>query len=140
MEDKVTSLNGTASPPPIGYRSFTSQSVHLPPTVWYRKFRIPGFTRRTSAYTNAVHTTKYTVFNFVPKNLWEQFHRGANLYFIFIIFLNLVPELEVFGKEIAFIPVLFVLLVTAVKDIFEDYRRYRSDKEVNSKPARVYNR
>lgn len=62
------------------------------------------------------------------------------MYFIFIIFLNLVPELEVFGKEIAFIPVLFVLLVTAVKDIFEDYRRYRSDKEVNSKPARVYNR
>lgn len=137
MDGKVTASNYT---PPPGYRRFTAQSVHLPPTPWYRKIRIPGFTRRTSPYTNAVHTTKYTLFNFLPKNLWEQFHRGANLYFVFIIFLNLVPELEVFGKEIAFIPVLFVLLVTAVKDIFEDYRRYRSDKEVNYNPTRVYNR
>ena len=139
MEEKVTSYHDAAAPPP-GYRCFTAQSVLLPPAPWYRKVRVPGFTRRTSPYTNVVRTTKYTVFNFVPKNLWEQFHRGANLYFVFIIFLNLVPELEVFGKEIAFIPVLFVLLVTAVKDIFEDYRRYRSDKEVNSKQARVYDR
>jgi phospholipid-translocating ATPase len=28
---------------------------------------------------NAVHTTKYTWWNFVPKNLFAQFHRVANM-------------------------------------------------------------
>ena len=38
------------------------------------------------------------------------------------------------------IPLLFVLSVTAVKDAFEDYRRYRSDKSINSTPCMVYSR
>ena len=76
--------------------------------------------------------------SFLPRNLLEQFHRVANLYFIFIVLLNFVPEINAFGKEIAAIPVLFVLGVTAVKDFFEDRRRLNSDKRVNNSTCRVY--
>ncbi|XP_017105584.2 phospholipid-transporting ATPase VD isoform X1 [Drosophila bipectinata] len=87
---------------------------------------------------NKIRTTKYTLLSFIPKNLLEQFHRVANLYFIFIVLLNWVPEINAFGKEVAMIPVLFVLGVTAVKDLFEDRRRRASDKRINNTTCRVY--
>ena len=120
------------------YRCITSQSVRLPEQPWYKRIRIPGVFNRTPPHSNAVHTTKYTVITFIPKNLWEQFHRFANIFFLFIALLNFVPEVEAFGKEIGYVPLLFVLFATAVKDIFEDYRRYRSDRELNAKLCRVY--
>lgn len=88
--------------------------------------------------SNRIRTTKYSLLTFVPKNLFEQFHRFANLYFIFVVCLNWVPQVAAFGKEIAMIPVIFVLAVTAVKDAYEDFRRYKSDKSINHKTCRVY--
>lgn len=87
---------------------------------------------------NRVRTTKYTALSFLPRNLLEQFHRVANLYFIFIVLLNWVPAINAFGKEIAMIPVMFVLGVTALKDFFEDRRRLASDRRVNNSTCRVY--
>ena len=87
---------------------------------------------------NEVQTTKYTLLSFLPKNLLEQFHRFANFYFLFIVVLNWVPQINAFGKEISMVPLLFVLSVTAIKDIFEDRRRYNSDKRVNNSTCRVY--
>ena len=93
------------------------------------------------AYTNNfIRTTKYTMLTFLPKNLFEQFHRFANLYFLFIVLLNWVPAINAFGKEISMMPVIFVLGVTAIKDIFEDRRRYLSDKRVNNSTCRVFKR
>ncbi|XP_024084147.1 probable phospholipid-transporting ATPase VD isoform X2 [Cimex lectularius] len=94
---------------------------------------------RTSPGDNKIRTTKYTVFNFLFKNLIKQFHRVANLYFIFIVLLNWVPSINAFGKEIALIPVLFILGVTCIKDLFEDKRRWASDKRINNSTCRVYN-
>lgn len=89
---------------------------------------------------NKIRTTKYTLLSFLPRNLLEQFHRVANLYFIFIVLLNWFPAINAFGKEIAMIPVMFVLGVTAVKDLFEDRRRYASDKRINNSTCRIYQR
>ena len=89
---------------------------------------------------NYVRTTKYTVLSFLPKNLFEQFHRFANLYFLFIVLLNWVPEISAFGREVAMLPLVFVMGVTAIKDLFEDRRRYLSDRRVNTSTCRVYDR
>ncbi|KAK9731549.1 Phospholipid-translocating ATPase N-terminal [Popillia japonica] len=89
---------------------------------------------------NKIRTRKYTLLTFLPKNLFEQFHRIANLYFIFIVLLNWVPEINAFGREVAMIPVLFVLGVTAIKDVFEDRRRYTTDKRINNLTCRIYQR
>ncbi|XP_065668922.1 phospholipid-transporting ATPase VA isoform X2 [Hydra vulgaris] len=87
---------------------------------------------------NKIKTTKYTILTFIPKNLFEQFHRFANVYFLFIIILNWIPQVNAFGKEIAMFPLIFVLAVTALKDIFEDRQRYLSDKMVNNYICSVY--
>ncbi|XP_061842887.1 phospholipid-transporting ATPase VD isoform X2 [Nerophis lumbriciformis] len=87
---------------------------------------------------NAIRTTKYSILTFIPLNLFQQFHRVANLYFLFLALLNWVPVVEAFQKEITMIPLLVVLAVIAVKDALEDYRRYLFDKNINCKVAQVY--
>lgn len=70
----------------------------------------------------------------------EQFHRLANVYFFFIVVLNWVPQISAFGREVAMLPLLFVLAVTAIKDAYEDRRRARQDKETNARISRVYDK
>ncbi|XP_008496299.2 probable phospholipid-transporting ATPase VA [Calypte anna] len=89
---------------------------------------------------NRLKTTKYTALSFLPKNLFEQFHRLANVYFVFIALLNFVPAVNAFQPELTLAPVLFILAVTAIKDLWEDYSRYLSDKEINHMECLVYSR
>ncbi|KAI1887335.1 hypothetical protein AGOR_G00189250 [Albula goreensis] len=87
---------------------------------------------------NCIRTTKYTLISFIPMNLFEQFHRAANLYFLFLVVLNWVPVVEAFQKEITMIPLVVVLTVIAFKDALEDYRRYCFDKKINNLVTKVY--
>lgn len=43
-----------------------------------------------------------------------------------------------FGKYISVMPIAFVLGITAIKDAFEDYRRYKSDQKINHSTCRVW--
>ncbi|XP_062211114.1 phospholipid-transporting ATPase 1-like isoform X3 [Phragmites australis] len=86
---------------------------------------------------NSVHTTKYSVLTFIPRNLYEQFHRVAYVYFLILAALNQVPQLGVFSPAASILPLAFVLGVTAVKDAYEDWRRHLSDKTENSRTASV---
>lgn len=86
---------------------------------------------------NTIRTGKYSIFTFLPRNLFEQFHRVAYIYFLVIAILNQLPQLAVFGRGVSILPLAFVLLVTAVKDAFEDYRRHRSDRIENNRVASV---
>lgn len=107
---------------------------------------VPSFTNNQelsellkSYKINKIHTTKYSFLSFLPKNLFEQLRRIANVYFILIAALNFVPVVEAFQAEIALVPILFVLTVTALKDIWEDYRRFKSDFSINRLPCHVFN-
>ncbi|XP_042303462.1 phospholipid-transporting ATPase VB [Sceloporus undulatus] len=87
---------------------------------------------------NWIQTTKYTLLTFLPRNLFEQFYRLANVYFLFLVIINWFPQLEVFHKEITMLPLAVVLLIIAVKDGIEDYKRYRYDQQINSFKAKTY--
>nr|XP_055025598.1 probable phospholipid-transporting ATPase VD isoform X2 [Misgurnus anguillicaudatus] len=89
---------------------------------------------------NKVRTTKYTFMSFIPKNLFEQLHRFANVYFLFLGALNFVPVVNAFQPEISIIPIISVMSVTALKDLWEDQRRRTSDKQVNNQLCDVYDR
>ena len=98
-----------------------------------------GGTFNQNNYTgNMVSTTKYTTLTFLPKNLFEQFHRMANIYFLFIVILNWVPAINSFDKEIAILPLILVLSTTALKDLYEDWQRHLSDRKVNNLFSQVF--
>eukprot|EP00250_Pteridium_aquilinum_P020462 c24823_g2_i1 orf=97-2334(-) len=87
---------------------------------------------------NKVRTSKYTWLSFLPKNLFEQFRRVAYIYFLAIVILNQIPQLAVFGRTASLFPLLFVLVVTAIKDGYEDWGRHRSDVIENNRLAQVF--
>jgi phospholipid-transporting ATPase len=86
---------------------------------------------------NEIRTTKYTLLTFLPKNLFEQFSRAANLYFLFIAVLQFIPGISPVSWWSSVLPLTFVLAVTAVKEAVEDYRRAQMDKQVNARSVQV---
>ncbi|CAD5217112.1 unnamed protein product [Bursaphelenchus xylophilus] len=88
--------------------------------------------------SNKIRTSKYTWLTFLPKNLFEQFHRWANIYFIIIMAMNWIPQLQAFSKYLGMIPVVAVLSMTAIKDFLEDWRRKRADKRLNHNTVHVW--
>eukprot|EP00736_Rhodelphis_marinus_P010259 Rmarinus@m.19244 len=82
---------------------------------------------------NHVRTHKYTVFTFLPYNLFEQFHRLANCYFLLVAAIQFVPDLSPISPWTSIAPLVFVLGVSAVKDGWEDFRRYKADKLANER-------
>ncbi|KAM7268040.1 hypothetical protein ACFE04_010206 [Oxalis oulophora] len=86
---------------------------------------------------NSIRTAKYSIITFLPKNLFEQFHRVAYVYFLIIAILNQLPQLAVFGRTASVLPLAFVLAVTAIKDIYEDWRRATADKIENNRFASI---
>nr|XP_023406965.1 probable phospholipid-transporting ATPase VB [Loxodonta africana] len=89
---------------------------------------------------NRICTTKYTLLTFLPQNLFEQFHRWANLYFLFLVILNWMPSMEVFHREITMLPLAVVLFIIMAKDGMEDFKRYLFDREVNCSSIQIYER
>ncbi|XP_028399052.1 phospholipid-transporting ATPase ID-like [Dendronephthya gigantea] len=86
---------------------------------------------------NYICTSKYTLISFLPKNLFEQFHRLANIYFLCQIIIMSIPELTALKPESTAVPLFFVLLATAVKDGYDDIKRHMSDNEVNGRKTNV---
>ncbi|XP_064785236.1 probable phospholipid-transporting ATPase IM isoform X1 [Oncorhynchus masou masou] len=86
---------------------------------------------------NHIRTCKYNVFTFLPINLFEQFQRAANAYFLVLLILQLIPEISSLSWVTTTVPLVMVLLITAVKDATDDYFRYKSDQQVNSRQSQV---
>jgi len=116
--------------------------------------------------SNSISTSKYNVLNFLPKNLLFQFSKLANIYFV-VIFIHFLSQkknplfkllnlpglisFKVIGllqliKEIStskgvpyiFVPLIFIIAVTMIKDFVEDYKRHISDWEENNKKTKIF--
>ncbi|XP_074154386.1 phospholipid-transporting ATPase IF isoform X4 [Sminthopsis crassicaudata] len=85
---------------------------------------------------NRIISSKYTVWNFVPKNLFEQFRRVANFYFLIIFLVQLMIDTPT-SPVTSGLPLFFVITVTAIKQGYEDWLRHKSDNEVNGAPVYV---
>uniref|UniRef100_A0A3Q2ZKX6 Phospholipid-transporting ATPase n=1 Tax=Kryptolebias marmoratus TaxID=37003 RepID=A0A3Q2ZKX6_KRYMA len=70
--------------------------------------------------TNAIKTSKYNVLTFLPLNLFEQFQRIANAYFLVLLVLQVIPQISSLSWFTTVVPLIFVLTVTAAKDATDD--------------------
>uniref|UniRef100_A0A672RXH1 Phospholipid-transporting ATPase n=1 Tax=Sinocyclocheilus grahami TaxID=75366 RepID=A0A672RXH1_SINGR len=86
---------------------------------------------------NAIKTYKYNAFTFLPLNLFEQFKRVANLYFLCLLILQIIPQISTLPWYTTLVPLVLVLGITAIKDLVDDLARHRMDKEINNRRCDV---
>lgn len=108
-------------------------------SVWSIHIRTNDGINNTNGLSNSISTTKYSLVSWLPKSLWEQFRRIANIYFLVISALMLigtyatylfVSPLDPFSTVMTLV---FVLMVTSIKEGYEDFQRYRSDRDENTR-------
>ena len=86
---------------------------------------------------NHVSTAKYNLATFLPKFLFEQFSKYANLFFLFTAALQQIPNISPTNRYTTIGPLIIVLLVSAGKESVEDWKRRKSDTSLNDSKARV---
>ncbi|XP_026720946.1 phospholipid-transporting ATPase IK [Athene cunicularia] len=86
---------------------------------------------------NAIRTAKYNIFTFLPLNLYEQFHRTANVYFVFVILLQTFPEISTVPWYTLLFPLSCLLTIRGLRDLIDDIGRHQSDRNINSRPCEI---
>ncbi|KAF0983691.1 hypothetical protein FDP41_007606 [Naegleria fowleri] len=87
--------------------------------------------------SNYIRTTKYTLLTFIPKNLFEQFKKATNIYFLISVIAVLLPGVSPVFPITAIIPLVAIVLLQMIKDGIEDFQRYRQDRKANNIKCRV---
>lgn len=106
---------------------------------------------RNNGQPNWISNTKFTALSWLPKSLFYQFQRAANVYFLCIaILVVLGSEDQGVPFPIAVsdyspllwpsnvLPFMSVLAWTALKDLLEDLQRRREDKKENTRQTLRY--
>ncbi|KAF9049923.1 hypothetical protein BJ165DRAFT_1454911 [Panaeolus papilionaceus] len=87
--------------------------------------------------SNFVSTSKYNLATFMPKFLFEQFSKYANLFFLFTACIQQIPGVSPTNRYTTIAPLAVVLMASAFKEMQEDLKRHQSDRELNSRMAKV---
>ncbi|KAG2462772.1 AT8B2 ATPase, partial [Polypterus senegalus] len=110
--------------------------LHLPIKV-LQNTEFHAVKARMSRENNCIKTSKYNIITFLPVNLFEQFQEVANTYFLFLLILQLIPQISSLSWFTTIVPLVLVLTITAVKDATDDYFRHKSDNQVNNRQSQV---
>ncbi len=84
---------------------------------------------------NTVCTSKYNCITFLPLNLFVQFSKFANLYFLILTIMQLLPVKNLqsyYGAFSTIFPVILIVIASMIKDIVEDAGRHRQDNKENN--------
>ncbi|KAF8542184.1 hypothetical protein BDD12DRAFT_826043 [Trichophaea hybrida] len=87
---------------------------------------------------NIIRSSRYTVWNFLPRQLFAQFSKLANFYFLCVSILQMIPRLSTTGTYTTFVPLIFFISLSMFKEGYDDYRRYKLDKSENGRDAQVF--
>ncbi|KAF5745527.1 ATPase E1-E2 type family protein / haloacid dehalogenase-like hydrolase family protein isoform 2 [Tripterygium wilfordii] len=87
--------------------------------------------------SNYISTTKYNVITFLPKALFEQFRRVANLYFLLAAILSVTP-VSPFNYVTMVAPLAFVVGLSMAKEALEDWRRFMQDVKINAQKVFIH--
>lgn len=98
-----------------------------------------------STPTNAVYTTKYTAWSFLPRSFLLQYRRAGNIFFTIIVFIMLLGTYtDLFDSpqapwgNVFILTVIFSLNMTS--EFFDDRARARKDVKTNMQRAYVFDR
>nr|CAG8488293.1 10298_t:CDS:2 [Entrophospora candida] len=83
--------------------------------------------------TNFITTSRYNICTFLPKQLYAQFSKFANFYFLFVAILQTIPNYSPTGQFTTIIPLAVFIIIAMAHEGFDDYRRHKHDNVENNK-------
>ncbi|CZR57136.1 related to P-type ATPase [Phialocephala subalpina] len=86
---------------------------------------------------NTIRSSRYTVLNFVPRQLFFQFSKLANAYFLLVSILQMIPGLSTTGSYTTIAPLLVFVAISMGKEGYDDVRRYKLDQVENNRTTLV---
>jgi hypothetical protein len=94
---------------------------------------------------NIITTSRYSLFSFLPKTIFEQFRRLANVYFLVLGGIAAIgANTEYYDTAVEpaglLIPMSIVVLISIIKDGIEDIKRHRTDNKTNNRLTRLVER
>mmetsp|Transcript_11120 Transcript_11120/g.21123 ORF Transcript_11120/g.21123 Transcript_11120/m.21123 type:complete len:1543 (+) Transcript_11120:74-4702(+) len=83
--------------------------------------------------SNYVVSARYTWYNFIPMNLFEQFSNPSNMYFFFIGVLQMIgPVSTTNGDPTMYQTLGLVIIASAARAAYEDIAQHKADEQRNS--------
>lgn len=107
-----------------------------------RKIHLDGTKPLSSSLmpSNEMQDLQYSWLRIIPYNLFKQFHRVSNIWFLIVSIFELLPyQLYSTTSWNTIIPLSFLLLISLVKDIYTCYRFNSKIKCLNSELIYVWN-
>ena len=85
--------------------------------------------------TNKISTTKYSLLSYLPHTLLLQFTKYANCFYLVSAILQSIPSISTNDPLATVIPLAYVIILGIIKEGLADWKRYKSDREVNNYPV-----
>ncbi|EME89554.1 uncharacterized protein MYCFIDRAFT_86408 [Pseudocercospora fijiensis CIRAD86] len=118
-------------PPSKDGRYVPLRATHDAPPIDERRSHGHGF------ISNTIRSSRYTIWDFLPKQIIWQATRLSNFYFICIGVPQTIPGLSTTGNYTTILPLTFFILLTVLKEGYDDFKRHRMDKVENNYFAKV---
>ncbi|EGR31814.1 phospholipid-translocating p-type flippase family protein, putative [Ichthyophthirius multifiliis] len=94
----------------------------------------------TQYKNNQIKTSRYNIVTFLPLNMFQQFSKISNIYFLLMGMLQLIPQISnTYQVPTVYLPLAFVIIVAALKDICEDLKRHKQDNLENQQKCQKVN-
>jgi phospholipid-translocating ATPase len=103
-----------------------------------RVMYLSGETSPKKFTNNKINNQKYNIFNFVFKVLYNEFKFFFNLFFLLIALSQFIDALRVGFLFTYVAPLVIVILITMIKEAFDDFARFRRDKAINLAKYQVF--
>ncbi|GES94028.1 phospholipid-translocating ATPase [Rhizophagus clarus] len=88
---------------------------------------------------NSITSSRYKIYDFLPKQIIYQFSKVANFYFLFVAILQSIPEFSPTGRFTTIIPLSIFMSIAIAHEGFDDYRRHKQDQIENNNECSVLN-
>lgn len=80
---------------------------------------------------NVMRFQKYTILSFLPVFLFAFFSKFTNMYFLIMTIMFMIPAISPYTSAAGLFPLAFITIVACIREIIEDFGRYKSDKAAN---------
>ena len=132
VQKKINQFQDDLSPHGTRVRRQSSVSLTLEGIEYCVQLNQPDAEINLEKPSNKYVTSKYTVLTFLPLNLFEQFMRVANFYFLLIVIPLLIPGVAPIHPITTILPLVAILAVSAARAAIEDHARHVEDEKINN--------